>query len=234
MSLFITFEGPEGSGKSTQARLLYERLADYGYPVILTREPGGTRISDMIRRIVLDLQHTEMAPATEILLFSAARSQLVNEIIRPYLFNHGGIVLCDRYADSFYAYQGYGLGRDLDELRTITTIATGGLQPDATIYLDLSAEEGLDRKRAKRRIPRQVSIDSDQAAAQQLEWNRMDARELAFHKQVEMGYRELIAQSPERWHIFDARQSIDWLAQRIIGEIEPMLERVRLLEPDAL
>jgi dTMP kinase len=131
MSLFITFEGPEGSGKSTQARLLYERLHMRGYPVILAREPGGTRISDLIRRIVLDLQHTEMAPTTETLLFSAARAQLVSERIQPYL-DQGGIVLCDRYADSTYAHQGYGLGRNLEELRAITGIATGGLLPDLT------------------------------------------------------------------------------------------------------
>jgi dTMP kinase len=155
-------------------------------------------------------------------------------MIRPYLFDHSGIVICDRYADSFYAYQGYGLGRDLDELRAITAVATGGLQPDATMYLDLSAEEGLERKRSKRRIARPMPLDSNNSIAQQLEWNRMDARELAFHKRVEMGYRELIAESPERWHILDARQSIDWLAQQIFTEIEPLLERVRLLEPDAL
>src|SRR5690349_1626866 len=116
MSLFVTFEGPVGSGKSTRARLLYERLHGRDYPVILMRELGGTRISDLIRRIVLDLQHTEMAPTTETLLFAASRAQLVSEVVRPYL-EQGGIVLCDRYADSTYAYQGYGLGRDLEELR---------------------------------------------------------------------------------------------------------------------
>lgn len=149
MSLFITFEGPEGSGKSTQARILYGHLHSRGYPVILVREPGGTRIGDLIRRIVLDLQHTEMAATTEMLLFSAARAQLVSQVIRPYL-DQGGIVLCDRYANSTYAYQGYGLGHDLDELRSITAVATSGLLPDITIYLELTADEGLERKRRKR------------------------------------------------------------------------------------
>src|SRR3954451_1061241 len=149
MSLFVTFEGPEGSGKSTQARLLYGWLSARGYPAILVREPGGTRIGDMIRRIVLDLQNTEMAPNTETLLFAASRAQLVSQTIRPYL-DLGGIVLCDRYADSTYAYQGYGLGRDLDELRAITAAATGGLLPDVTVYLDLTADEGLERKHRKR------------------------------------------------------------------------------------
>lgn len=211
MGLFITFEGTEGSGKSTQARMLYERLHVRQYPVILVREPGGTRIGDLIRRIVLDLQHTEMAPTTETLLFSAARAQLVSEVIRPYLAQ-GGIVLCDRYADSTYAYQGYGLGRDLDELRSLTHAATGGLRPNLTIFLKLSAEEGLERKRRKR-VP-------DLPAEQMVEWNRLDARELAYHQRVEAGYRSMIDQDPQRWQVFDARQSIDDLADQIAESVE--------------
>src|SRR5262245_33431559 len=113
--LFITFEGPEGCGKSTQARILYERLQKAEYPVILTREPGGTGIGDTVRRLLLDMQNAEMEPTTETLLFAAARAQLVGEVVRPYL-EMGGIVICDRYADSTYAYQGYGLGRDLAQL----------------------------------------------------------------------------------------------------------------------
>src|SRR5689334_13289608 len=206
MSLFVTFEGPEGSGKSTQARLLHGWLSARGYPAILVREPGGTRIGDMIRRIVLDLQNTEMAPNTETLLFAASRAQLVSQTIRPYL-ELGGIVLCDRYADSTYAYQGYGLGRDLDELRAITAAATGGLLPDVTVYLDLSADEGLDRKRRKRleasepggkprRLPSNLSPARATPAAPEgrgsaIEWNRLDARELEYHQRVEAGYREL-------------------------------------------
>lgn len=235
MSLFITFEGPEGSGKSTQARLLYDRLLTGGYPVIPVREPGGTRIGDMIRRIVLDLQHTEMAPTTETLLFSAARAQLVSQKIRPYL-EQGGIVVCDRYADSTYAYQGYGLGRDLGELRAITAAATGGLLPDITIYLDLSAEDGLERKRRKRqeseaREPGPLRLAESHPAAVQVEWNRLDARELAYHQRVEAGYRALIAQEPGRWHIFDAREPVEVLAEQIMRRIEPWLEHIQMLEP---
>lgn len=244
MSLFVTFEGPEGSGKSTQARLLYGYLNARGYPVILVREPGGTRIGDLIRRIVLDLQHTEMADTTEMLLFSAARAQLVNQVIRPYL-NQGGIVLCDRYADSTYAYQGYGLGRDLDELHTITAIATGGLLPDLTIYLDLTADEGLERKRRKRQetaeqsnkgaltplnlpseLPRPGATDT---RAGQIEWNRLDAREVAYHRRVAEGYGKLIAQEPERWHSFDARLPVDALASQVALSLEPWLEHIQLI-----
>lgn len=235
MSLFITFEGPEGSGKSTQARKLYERLQKAGYPVILTREPGGTAIGDMVRRLLLDMQHAEMEPTTETLLFAAARAQLVGEVIRPYL-EMGGVVLCDRYADSTYAYQGYGLGRDLQQLREITQFATGGLMPDLTIYLDLPAAEGLARKRRQR--------EEAQVRAQQLPlpmpaplvtreqsdiWNRLDARELAFHERVRQGYRELIAVEPERWFVLDARQDREKLAEEIAARIQPLVERVRLL-----
>ena len=238
MSLFITFEGPEGSGKSTQARLLYERLYARRYPVILVREPGGTRIGDLIRRIVLDLQHTEMAPTTETLLFSAARAQLVSEVIRPYL-EQGGVVLCDRYADSTFAYQGYGLGRDMEELLAITRAATGGLRPDITIYLDLSAAEGLERKWRKRQETRPrgpVSLptplrEPPAGREAQVEWNRLDARELAYHQRVEAGYRALIAQDPTRWLTFDARQSIDALAEQIFIAVDPRLRHIEMLEP---
>ncbi len=244
MSLFITFEGPEGSGKSTQARLLYERLHTRGYPVISVREPGGTRIGDLIRRIVLDLQHTEMASTTETLLFSAARAQLVSQVIQPYL-EQGGVVLCDRYADSTYAYQGYGLGRNMEELKALTAAATGGLLSDITLYLDLSAEEGLERKWRKQQEARNRSEKVAQrpldisgagaaaarAAAAPVEWNRLDARELAFHQKVEAGYRELIAQEPERWKIVDARQPIDTLAEQIASTVEPWLEHIQMLEP---
>jgi dTMP kinase len=243
MSLFITFEGPEGSGKSTQARLLYSRLHARGYPVILVREPGGTRIGDMIRRILLDLQNTEMAPTTETLLFAASRAQLVSQVIRPYL-ELGGIVLCDRYADSTYAYQGYGLGRDLDELRAITAAATGGLLPDLTIYLDLTADEGLERKHRKRQSDRATGRPGDRATGrpgeekdapspprpEKVEWNRLDARELEYHQRVADGYQKLIAQEPERWLSFDARQSVDELAKQIAQALEPWLEHIQTLE----
>lgn len=247
MSLFVTFEGSEGSGKSTQARILYERLQARGYPVIVTREPGGTRIGNMVRRILLDLQHTEMAPPTETLLFLAARAQLVSEVIRPYL-TVGGIVLCDRYVDSTYAHQGYGLGRDLGELRAITGAATGGLMPDLTIYLELSAEEGLERKLVAKRadnesrgsvlgvraagLGKQNTHASAASPAPQstAEWNRLDARGLAYHQQVAAGYRELIAQEPERWRVLDARMSINELAQAVETVVEPLLNRVERLE----
>src|SRR5919199_1130025 len=224
MGLFITLEGPEGSGKSTQARRLFEHLEAEGYSTILTREPGGTRIGDLIRAVLLDPAHTEMTAATEILLFSASRAQLVAERIRPCL-ERGGIVVCDRFADSTYAYQGFGLGRDLDELREVTQIASGGLCPDVTIYLDLPVLEGLERKRAasgQRSAPVPLSALSDpgQTNVESAEWNRLDAREIDFHERVRRGYQALIAAEPERWLVFDGRLDRGLLAGMIWQQLE--------------
>ncbi len=228
MSLFITFEGPEGSGKSTQARRLYERLEAAGYPVILTREPGGTPISDLIRRILLDLRNGEMDTTTETLLFAAARAQHVAERIRPYL-KLGGIVVCDRFADSTYAYQGYGLGRDLDELRTVNRIATGGLEPDVTIYLDLPVDDGLNRKRAAASRVDASPLSPPgvpQRPAVPPEWNRLDAREVAFHERVRKGYQTLIAAEPGRWLCFDGHLDRNLLAAVIWQQLEPRIPRL--------
>jgi dTMP kinase len=182
--MFITFEGPDGSGKSTQLALLVEDLRARGHAVFQTREPGGTPIGDQIRAVVHDLQNRGMHPHTEILLYAASRAQLVAQEIRPRLAA-GQIVACDRYADSTLAYQGYGRELDLPTLRTILTFATGGLQPDLTIYLDITAEEGLRRRQ--------------QAAQGGAEWNRLDAESLAFHRRVRDGYHALVAEAPDRW-----------------------------------
>jgi len=203
LSLFITFEGPEGSGKTTQLKLLAEWLRERGCDVLATREPGGTAISEAIRGILLDPTHTEMQPEAEILLFSAARAQIVAQVIRPHL-QGGGIVLCDRYADSTLAYQGYGRGLDLDTLRTITAFATGGLVPDLTIYLDIAIEEGLRRKSAQ-------------------EWNRLEAQALAFHQRVREGYLEMAAGEPDRWLSVDAFQPIADIQAAIRERIEVLI-----------
>lgn len=203
MSLFITFEGPEGSGKTTQLRLLEAWLRGRGYDVLATREPGGTAISEAIRTILLDPAHTEMRPETEILLFSAARAQIVAQVIRPHLAR-GGIVLCDRYADSTLAYQGYGRGLDLDILRAITAFATGGLLPHLTIYLDIPIEIGLQRKAIQ-------------------EWNRLEAQTRAFHQRVRQGYLEMAAAEPERWLVLDASQPIAVVQAAIRQRLVPLL-----------
>lgn len=210
LSLFITFEGPEGSGKTTQMELLSGYLEEKGYSVLATREPGGTSIGEQIRAILLDPQNTEMLPASEALLFSAARAQIVNQVICPHL-EQGGVVLCDRYADSTLAYQGYGHGLDLDMLHTITALATEGLKPDLTIYLDIDVEEGLQRKLAAHE-------------AGNPEWNRLDRQETAFHRRVREGYLQMAAREPDRWLVIDAIQSLETIQALIRAKVEAKLE----------
>ena len=202
---FLTFEGVEGSGKTTQIQLLLAWLRTRTDKVLHTREPGGTAIGDGIRAILLHPDHTEMVPEAEILLFSAARAQIVQQVIRPHL-EQGWIVVCDRFADSTLAYQGYGHGLSLEALRQITAFATGGLTPDLTIYLDLDVDAGLQRK-----------------AQTPEEWNRMEAKEVAFHRRVRDGYHALIAAEPERWLVVDAEQPVDVIQAQIRRRVSKML-----------
>ncbi len=206
---FITLEGPEGSGKTTQMRLLAAWLQAAGADVLTTREPGGTRIGDSIRALLLDPLHTEMQPETEILLFSAARAQIVGQVIRPHLAR-GGIVLCDRFADSTLAYQGYGRRLPLDTLRQITAFATGNLLPDLTICLDLPVEEGLRRKQG----------------GDQTEWNRMEREQLTFHERVRQGFLALARAEPGRWLVVDATQPVDAVQAQIRNRILHSLKGV--------
>jgi dTMP kinase len=168
----------------------------------MTREPGGTPIGDRVRAILLDPQHTEMVPATEFLLFSAARAQHVAEVIRPHLAR-GGVVLCDRYADSSLAYQGYGHRRDLQTLRTITAFATGHLVPDLSIYLDVPVQAGLGRK---------VGSDGDG-------WNRMEQKEIDYHERVRAGYLEMVACEPARWAVIDATRDIKEVQAAVLAAV---------------
>jgi len=209
MSLFVAFEGPDGSGKTTQIHLLHSYLKELGYPVCQTREPGGTSIGDQIRQVLHATTNTEMRSTTEILLYSASRAQLVKEVILPALAA-GQIILCDRYAESTLAYQGYGRRLDLDTLQAITSFATGGLRPDLIIYLDISAEEGLHRKRR--------AFETEEA-----EWNRMDQETVDFHRRVREGYLHLAKEEPDRWLIVDARQPVEAVQQRIREKVLALL-----------
>lgn len=185
--MFITLEGPEGSGKSSQLPDLAEFLRGQGWDVLTTREPGGTPIGDQIRQILMRLDNQELHPRTEILLFLASRAQLVEQVIKPAL-RESKLVLSDRFGDSTLAYQGYGHGIDLATLRAMLAFATDNLKPDLTLLLDVDVEIGLQRKRKED------------------EWNRLDAYELAFHQRVREGYHELCRQEPERWRVIDAMQ----------------------------
>jgi dTMP kinase len=189
--MFITLEGPEGSGKSSQLPLLADWLRRQDYQVFTTREPGGTLIGDQIRSILGNLENTAMQPRTEILLFLAARAQLVEEVMRP-LLEKGTIILCDRYSDSTLAYQGYGHGVDLNTLKKLLDFATGGLYPDLTLLLDIDVQTGLERRKKSGG-----------------EWNRLDAYALAFHQRVRMGYLALANAEPERWIMIDASRSFE-------------------------
>ncbi|MEA2635539.1 MAG: dTMP kinase [Chloroflexota bacterium] len=193
---FITFEGPEGSGKSTQIHRLAAALAEQGHAVWTTREPGGTRTGETIRPILLGPQAGPLSPWSEALLFTAARAQLVEEVIRPRL-DRGELVLCDRYSDSTLAYQGYGRGIDLKTLRRLQSEATGGLSPDLTLLLDLPVETGLDR------IPRKAK-------------DRLDRETIAFHQRVYGGYHEMAALEPGRWRQVDASRDPDEVASRVL------------------
>jgi dTMP kinase len=244
LSHFITLEGPEGCGKSTQLQLLATFLREMGYDVLTTREPGGTPIGEQIRSILLDPEHSEMLPPTEFLLFSAARAQHVGQVIRPYL-DRGFLVLCDRYADSSLAYQGYGHQLDLELLRAITKFATGGLMPDLTVYLDLPIDIGLQRKSTRVRpdtgspspssanpvvkqetSPRPKltemrdqapfgSKKGEHAAFDSDDWNRMEQQEILFHERVRAGYLTLAAQEPQRWVVVDATRSVQEVQEAI-------------------
>ena len=186
--MFITFEGPDGSGKTTQINPLADYLSEKGYSVLITREPGGTSIGDQIRQILSDLKNTGMHHRNETLLFLAARAQLVEEVIKPHL-EKGYVVLCDRYADSTMAYQGYGHQNNLDQIKSLIEFATGGLNPDLTLLFDMDVEEGLQRK------------------AHGSEWNRLDAYNLEFHQRVREGYHILAESEPERWVMIEAGQA---------------------------
>jgi len=203
MSLFIIFEGGEGSGKSFQARVLYRRLSKLAIPVLLTREPGGTPLGKKLGRWLKWTDDRDISPLTELLLFNASRAQLVSEIIRPKL-ESGITVICDRYADSTTVYQGYGRGLDLGIVQTINNVATQGLKPDLTVLLDMSVELGLDRKRNRR-------------------YDRFEQEEIAFHQRVREGYLKLAANEPERWLIIDATQPKEKIAQIIWQKISQLL-----------
>ncbi len=205
MSFFITLEGPEGGGKSTQTKRLVGNLRAQGHEVLLTREPGGTEIGDQIRKVIMSLENKSMSPEAEFLLFSASRAQLVRELIQPHL-ERGGMVVCDRFFHSSLAYQGYGHELDLELLRTISGFVTGGLIPDLTFLLDLTSELGLERRKRDGR------------------WNRLDDYDLAFHERVREGYLHLADADPGRWTWIDAAQSEDQIQEQIRKVVGGRLE----------
>jgi dTMP kinase len=202
--LFIALEGGEGAGKSVQAEALGARLEAAGRSVVVTREPGGTPLGERLRSVLLDLSGTQIDPLSETLLFMAARAELVATTVRPALAR-GDVVVCDRFADSTRAYQGFGRGIDLAVIDKLNAIATGGLEPDVVVLLDLAPAEGLARRPA--------SGKSD----------RFEQEELAFHERVRNGYRTLAANDPERWLVIDAAQPREAITEAICARLAPKL-----------
>ena len=208
---FIVLEGPDGAGKSVQARMLADRLRERGEPVTYTREPGGTELGEQVRQIVLDPGPTPRGPIADVMLYNAARAQHVSEVIRPAL-ERGDIVVCDRYATSTMAYQGYGSGMDRDVLSTIGTWVTGGLQPDLVVLLDVSVEVGLSRR----------------AAGSVTELTRFEdesRHDQAFHQRVRDGYLVMAAADPDRWAVLDGSGDLATVADAVNRAVDAFLLR---------
>lgn len=199
---FITLEGPEGAGKSRQAAFLRDYLEERGWSVLLTREPGGTPLGDEVRQILLHAEDLAIRPETEVLLLAAGRAQHVRDRILPAL-EAGTAVVCDRYVDSTYAYQGGGHGISLDLLRPIQAFATGGLAPDLRILLDVPVEIGLARRHA------------DEASV-----NRIDLAPVAFHERVRDMFLQLAGEDPDGWTVIDARDDMASVAKKVHTDIE--------------
>jgi dTMP kinase len=202
-------EGPDGSGKSVQARLLADHLRRSGHTVTCTREPGGTRLGEQVRAILLDLAPVGRGPLADALLFNAARSQLLVEVIRPALAR-GEIVVCDRYATSTMAYQGYGSGLDRARLASLEDWVTGGLRPDLIVLLDVPVEVGLARREAG-------------AAAELTRFEDGTRHDLAFHQRVRDGYREMAAADPGRWVVVEADRPTEAVAGDVAAVVDARL-----------
>jgi dTMP kinase len=202
LGLFITFEGGEGCGKSTQSKLLLKKFEQQNIPVVLTHEPGGTALGDEIRKTLKNKRNSFVSPQTELLLFAASRAQLVAEVIRPTL-KEGEVVICDRFAHSTLVYQGYGRGLDLTIVETVNTVATGNLKPDLTVFLDISPEQGLARKQSSK--------------------DRFELEDLSFHRRVREGYLKMAAAEPDRWLVIDASLPKGRIAEIIWDRVSQLL-----------
>ncbi|MBI2955069.1 MAG: dTMP kinase [Chloroflexi bacterium] len=207
--MFITFEGPEGSGKTTQTQRLNRYLGERGADVVLVREPGGTALGDRLRNLLMFGAEIRITSRAEVLLFTAARAHLIDQVIRPHL-GKGGVVICDRYADSTVAYQGWGRGLDVGEIAVINRFATGGLLPDLTFLLDVSPEIGLARNQKERRAA-----------------DRFELEEVDFHRRVREGYLQMARSEPGRWVVVDATLPVEQVWEIVRNTVEPRLFHIR-------
>jgi len=202
LGLFITFEGGEGCGKSTQSRLLLKKLEQQSIPVVLTHEPGGTALGNEVQKTLKRQRGSSISPQAELFLFAASRAQLVTEVIRPAL-KEGKVVICDRFTHSTLVYQGYGRGLDSTAIEIVNNMATGNLKPNLTILLDISPEQGLARKRSLR--------------------DRFEREDLSFHRRVREGYLKMAAAEPDRWLVIDASLPKGKIAEIIWDRVSRLL-----------
>ena len=213
--MFVTFEGIEGCGKTTQMGLAAERLASEGHPVVQTREPGGTRIGEQIRSVLLSPEHGNMSPVAELLLYEACRAQLIAELVRPEL-EKGSLVLCDRYFDATTAYQGYGRGLDLDLIERLNDAAGQGIAPDLTILLDCTVEEGFERIRSRYQ---DQSRQGGQSAP-----DRMETEDRAFHERIRNGYLTLAEKHGHRIRVVDASGGLEGVNGKVMDCLQQALK----------
>jgi len=205
--LFITMEGPDGAGKTTQAKLLGQSLMEQGREVVFTREPGGTRISEVIRNVLLNPDLNEMTAQAEIFLYAAARAQHVQELIVPAL-KEDKVVICDRFIDSTLAYQGYGRGIDRDLIRAVNDIAIQGLKPDLTLIFDLEPEDGLQRIKEHRN----GQVD------------RLEGEDLSFHLRVRRGFLEIAREEPGRCRVVNAKETVEQVQRKVQELVKELLK----------
>ena len=204
--LFVTFEGPEGSGKSTHSKRLYKELLDDGYDIVHTHEPGGTDLGQRVRELLLKMDSVRLDNMTELFLFEADRAQHVREMIKPSL-EANKIVLCDRFNTATFAYQGYGLGMCMDMIKELDALATDGVGPDLTIVLDVAVSIGMARAKARGAV------------------DRMEKRELEFHENVRRGYLALAAEEPEKIRVMSSDNDIDIVYNGVMKEVYDLIER---------
>ena len=211
LSLFITFEGVEGSGKTTQIQRLKKYLTQKGIPCKVTREPGGCSIGERIRKILLNPDHCEMTPATELLLYEAARAQHVIEVIKPFIEKEG-VVLCDRFIDATLAYQGYGRGLDLKWIQRLNRLSSQGIRPDVTFLLDCPSDVGL-----KRAIQRNRTLKQEKE-------ERFEREEIQFHQRVRKGYLAIARKEPRRVKVIDTREGEEKVFEKIQKIVDNLIE----------
>nr|WP_251130211.1 dTMP kinase [Exiguobacterium sp. s141] len=205
--MFITVEGPDGSGKTTQLQLLVQSLTEQGYEVVVTREPGGTKVGNSIREVLLSPEHDEMTPRVEMMLYAASRAQNIDQVIRPAL-RRGAVVVCDRFVDASIAYQGYGLQYDLSQILSLNDWATAGIKPDLTFLFDLTPDQASHRMKDRGQL------------------DRIESRDESFHQRVYEGFQILLEQHPERMVRIDANASIETIQDEVLDiTLERLKER---------